>query len=195
MQDVLCSWEQSAVLVVEMKVHLHQRLTSIQHGKYKRDRFYFAVDPFEITNINRLTKQNTEFAGTLTSNIFPPIEQKLVVRPDYSLGFVQEAPAEGYPIYNNRATYHNIVDLSNRGLRGDGILEYVASSSASNDFLFLPDEARGRTYDFTVSSASERRTLMPLCVWAFLKPGKRRLPWQSISLSKFSEGEGTEGPT
>ena len=147
------------ILTSTKESYVYYDKPSIQHGKYKRDRFYFAVDPFEITNINRLTKQNTEFAGTLTSNIFPPIEQKLVVRPDYSLGFVQEAPAEGYPIYNNRATYHNIVDLSNRGLRGDGILEYVASSSASNDFLFLPDEARGRTYDFTVSSAGERTTV------------------------------------
>ncbi len=33
------------------------------------------------------------------------------------------------------------------------------------------------------SSASERRELIPLCVWAFLKPGISKLPAQSMDES------------
>lgn len=118
---------------------------------YKRKKFYFAIDPFVIKDINKLDGLNTQFEGTLTSSIFPPFKQLLVVRPDYSLGFTQTTPPEGYPIYNNRARYFKTIDLSNRGLRGDGVLEYVTSKSVSNNFLFLLDEAIGTTYDFTIA--------------------------------------------
>lgn len=123
----------------------------IQNGAYKRDRFHFKVDPFTFENINHITFNNTSFDGVLTTGIFPDIRQKLVVRDvDNSLGFVQEAPPEGYPVYQGRATFYNKVDLSNRGLLGIGDLRYIKSLSRSDRFLFLPDEANGYTKDFNV---------------------------------------------
>ncbi len=131
----------------------------IQGGKYKRDFFYFAVDPFVFENINDIRFDNTNFAGVLHSDIFPPIRQELKIRQeDYSLGFVQTSPAEGYPVYNGRATFFHDVDLSNKGLHGIGDLHYVASRSSSEDFLFLPQEAKGVTYDFNVDKTTEGTT-------------------------------------
>lgn len=130
---------------------------NIQDGKYKRDRFYFAVDPFEFENINDIRFHNTKFTGRFISNIFPEFEETLVIRKhDNSLGFVRDTPTEGYPIYDGKATFINTIDLSNRGLHGSGDLIYLASTSKSKDFLFLPDETTGLTYDFDIEF-----TMMP----------------------------------
>jgi hypothetical protein len=106
-------------------------------------------------SINRLTFRNIAFKGELQSGIFPIIPETLVVRDDYSLGFRRQAPPEGYPIYNGKATYKNWIDLSNRGLRGSGALEYMTSVSESDDFVFLPKETTGIAQNFTVKSQEQ----------------------------------------
>ncbi|MCF0189893.1 MAG: hypothetical protein HUJ96_01395 [Marinilabiliaceae bacterium] len=126
---------------------------SIQGGRYKKDTFYFTVDPFEFTDINNINYSNTSFEGELTSGIFPVIRHPLVIREDNSLGFVQKSPEEGYPIYNGAATYYNDVDLSWQGLLGNGDLEYLTSRSSSPRFTFLPDIAHGKTVNFIVNKS------------------------------------------
>lgn len=127
----------------------------IHDGQYKRDVFYFAVDPFVYEDINDIRPDNTNFAGVLHSGIFPPIRHDLTIRKhDLSLGFETETPPEGYPAYGGRATFYNKVDLSNRGLHGTGDLAYVTSRSSSQDFLFLPQETTGTTYDFTITKTT-----------------------------------------
>lgn len=122
----------------------------IQGGAYKRDNFYFTVDPFEMDSLSNLTRGNTVFAGLFQSGIFPDFRQKLVVRPDFSLGFVQQSPSEGYPIYAGGARFTNHIDLSNKGLKGNGVLKYQTSTSRSEEFVFLPDETKGVANQFTV---------------------------------------------
>ena len=132
----------------------------IQGGRYKRDLFYYAIDPFVFEGINDLTFDNTEFVGELKSNIFPPIRQNLVVRKkDNSLGFETNTPQEGYPMYEGKAHYYNNIDLSNSGLHGNGDLVYLQSRSSSDDFLFLPDETNGYTTDFTISETTSGVTV------------------------------------
>ncbi len=134
----------------------------IQNGQYKRDKFYFTVDPFTFNGINDIRYTNTQFDGVLTSNIFPDIRHELVIRPeDNSLGFEVLSPKEGYPIYDNRATFYAEVDLSNAGLRGNGDLEYIKSLSSSTDFTFLPDLTIGETYNFTVTESASGMTTYP----------------------------------
>ena len=122
----------------------------IQGGAYKRDHFYFTVDPFEMDSISNLDRKNTVFAGLFQSGIFPDFRQKLVVRDDFSLGFQQQSPPAGYPIYAGKANFASKIDLSNKGLKGNGVLKYQASTAHSEEFVFLPNETKGVANEFTV---------------------------------------------
>jgi hypothetical protein len=112
----------------------------IQKGVYKRDSFYFKLIPFTIDSLDNFTNEALAFKGTLSSGgIFPDFEETLGLQEDYSLGFKRETPAGGFPMYGNKGTYTSTIKLSNRGLRGDGTLEYVTSTTRSKDFIFFPD--------------------------------------------------------
>ncbi len=146
---------QYPILTSTKESYVYYDSKSIQNGQYVRDKFYFKVEPFTFENINDINPQKTDFHGVLTSaGIFPEIKQTLVIRDDYSLGFVQDTPSEGYPMYGGRATFYDKIDLSNRGLRGDGKLIYLTSSAASENFIFLPTYTRGLTYDFVVKKTT-----------------------------------------
>ncbi len=107
---------------------------------YNRDRFAYHLDPFVIDSLDNFSTDNLQFDGYLVSDsIFPDIRQPLKVQPDYSLGFVNQIPQEGYPAYGGKGRYHEEVNLSNHGLRGSGQLKYLTSNSISDDFLFYPD--------------------------------------------------------
>lgn len=106
-------------------------------------------------SINTLKMDNFNFAGSFESNIFPIFRENLTIRPDFSLGFKRQTPTEGYPVYGGKAQFTNTIDLSNKGLKGDGILAYVTSTSYSDDFTFLPDKVTGQAQHFTVEKQTE----------------------------------------
>lgn len=113
---------------------------SIQKGVYTRDRFYFHIDPFVIDSLDNITTEGISFAGNFESaDIFPNFIENLKVQPDYSLGFVRLTPDDGFKVYKGKGMYDSIIDLSNRGLRGNGTLKYLTSTSKSNNFIFYPD--------------------------------------------------------
>ena len=114
--------------------------SSIQGGSYKRNDFYFQVKPFTIDSLDNFTNASLRFDGTLQSaGIFPDFEETLTLQADHSLGFIRKTPPEGYPMYGNKGKFTNEIQLSHNGLKGDGKLEYVASTTLSNEFIFLPD--------------------------------------------------------
>lgn len=114
--------------------------SGIQKGVYKRDKFYFKLTPFTIDSLDNFTNEALAFNGTLSSGgIFPDFEETLRLQEDYSLGFKRETPAGGFPMYGDKGTYTSTIKLSNRGLRGDGTLDYVTSVTKSKDFIFFPD--------------------------------------------------------
>ncbi|MCT4591472.1 MAG: hypothetical protein N4A71_26865 [Carboxylicivirga sp.] len=127
----------------------------IQGGAYHKDQMYFTLDPFEMDSINTLKRANFNFSGEFESNIFPTFRENLTIRPDYSLGFKRETPADGYPIYGGKATFTSTIDLSNKGLKGNGELNYLTSTSFSEDYTFLPEMVKGQVYDFTVGEQGE----------------------------------------
>jgi hypothetical protein len=122
-----------------------------QEGAYERDLFYFLLDPFEIDSVNQLNRDNITFSGIFHSGIFPDMEEQLVVRPDFSLGFVKKSPDTGYPIYNNHGTFTNDIDLSNAGLKGNGTLAWLTTTADSEDFTFLPQNTTGLAHRFNVN--------------------------------------------
>ncbi|HKL71429.1 MAG TPA: hypothetical protein VJ855_02140 [Marinilabiliaceae bacterium] len=123
---------------------------STQGGAYDRESFYFTLDPFEIDSVSYLTRSNISFNGNLESNIFPIINETLLVQSDYSLGFTRMSPQEGYPVYDNKAQFSKEINLSNKGLKGNGTLNYLTSTSESKDFTFLPKRTIGNAYAFKV---------------------------------------------
>ncbi|MCB0395808.1 MAG: hypothetical protein KDD36_04090 [Flavobacteriales bacterium] len=123
---------------------------SIQHGVYTKDRFYFHLEPFAVDSLSTFDPEGLELKGRFVSaGIFPEFEEQLTVQPDYSLGFVRNTPTPGFPAYGGKGQYYNVIDLSHKGLRGDGKLEYVTSTSISKEFIFLPDSMNtiAQTFD------------------------------------------------
>jgi hypothetical protein len=113
---------------------------SIQKGVYKKDNFYFHLEPFSVDSLDNFTAAGLAFKGNLSSaNIFPDFKETLVLMPDYSLGFTKETPKEGLPVYKGKATFISKIRLSHEGLKGEGTLDYLTSTSKSKDFIFLPD--------------------------------------------------------
>lgn len=128
----------------------YQRKT-IQSGKYKRENFYFELDPFEFDSLDNFGNDKLKFKGTFTSaDIFPEFREELTLQEDYSLGFIRETPKEGFDVYRGKGKFHNTIKLSHQGLRGDGKLKYLTSTTLSENFLFLPEEMQTVASSFTI---------------------------------------------
>lgn len=113
---------------------------SIHNGVYDRGRFYFQLDPFVVDSLNRFSNEGLSFEGTFVSaDIFPDLRENLRLQPDYSLGFQRNTDPEGLPIYQNKGTFINNIDMSNKGLLGKGEIKYLTTTAKSDMFIFYPD--------------------------------------------------------
>lgn len=122
-------------------------------GVYSRDRFYYSLHPFVIKQLTDFQTDSLEFLGSLTSaGIFPEIEEPLKVQRDYSLGFISATPQSGHPTYGGKGTFYQTVDLSYRGLRGQGKLEYLTATAQTDKYLFMPDSMMAQTDTFYVKA-------------------------------------------
>lgn len=114
----------------------------VLNGVYTRDRFYYAVNQFTIKNLDNFVIDSMKFTGALISGgIFPDIPEPLTVQPDFSLGFRHNTA--GLPMYGNKGGYQGVVDLSNRGLRGKGNIDYITSHTQSDSIVFYMDSTNG----------------------------------------------------
>ncbi len=129
--------------------------STIFNGVYKRDSFYFELDPFTIDSLDNFKPEGLRFDGNFSStNIFPPFDDAIYMRPDFSLGFRRSTPEEGFPLYSGKGTYYDIIDLSNRGLKGSGTLEYLTTSTKTDSIIFFPDSTKILAEDFTIAQKS-----------------------------------------
>ncbi len=111
---------------------------------YTKKDFKFVIKPFQLDSLDNFLKQTLFFEGTLISaGIFPDIEEKLVVMPDYSLGFKRQMPEGGLDLYGDRGKFDNTLSLTGQGLQGDGTINYRTSTSVSEAFTFFPDSTSG----------------------------------------------------
>jgi len=130
---------------------------SIQGGKYPRDKVYFHLDPFTIDSLDNFTNAALAFNGEfISADIFPKFRETLKLQPDYSLGFMRSAPPEGYTLYNGKANFKNQINMSNQGLRGDGTIEYVTSTTRSNNFIFYPDSMNAYAQKFDIKEQTTK---------------------------------------
>jgi hypothetical protein len=124
---------------------------SIQQSAYKRENFFFELEPFVFDSLDDFRSERVAFDGTFTSaDIFPVFNEKLTVQEDLSLGFTRNTPPDGFPIYRGKGQYMDTINLSHEGLRGSGTLKYLTSTTKSDDFLFLPEEMQTTATSFVI---------------------------------------------
>ena len=132
--------------------HVYYQRKDIENGVYPEESFYFELAPFVLDSLDNFRKEGLQFAGTFqSSGILPPIEQKLVLQPDYSLGFKFSPGPDGIPVYGGKAKIIGDIQLSNNGLRANGKLEYLISTTTAKDFKLYPDSLNTQSVDFTMT--------------------------------------------
>ncbi len=120
--------------------YVYYNRKAIQEGQYRRETFYYTIEPFTLPQLADIKVDSLQFGGVLTSaGIFPDIREPLKVQRDYYLGFVTQTPTGGLPAYGGKGIYHNELHLDAGGLHGPGHVDYITSHSTSSNFLFLPD--------------------------------------------------------
>ena len=123
----------------------------IQGGVYPRDKFYFRLNPYVIDSLDNFKREGLNFEGTfMSAGIFPPIDYRLKVQPDYSMGFIYNTTETGLPAYEGKGQYFETIDLSNKGLRGRGKLDYLNSTVYSQNFMFYPDSTNAQALQYVV---------------------------------------------
>jgi len=133
------------------KSYVYYERNSIEHGVYKKGEFYFMLDPFKKDSLDEFKTQGLSFDGLFVSDgIFPDLREKLIVMPDYSLGFLKTIDKKGLQAYGGKGTYTDTLTLSNKGLRGGGKLDYLTSTAKSHDFVFYPDSMNAFAYSFGI---------------------------------------------
>lgn len=135
---------------------------SVQRGVYKRDKFYFKIDPYNLDSLDNFSTQGLKLKGQLTSaGIFPDFRDTLSVQPDYSLGFVRPTPPGGFASYGTAGKFTNQVRLSNEGLRGEGTINFLTSTLSSKDMIFFPDSVNGTAQQMEIKEQKGGKTEYP----------------------------------
>jgi hypothetical protein len=132
--------------------YVFYNVNNLQGTVYRPENFYFKLDPFVIDSLDNFSTKGLRFDGEFFSaGIFPPFEDAIYTRPDFSLGFNRKTPPEGFPLYDGKGMYFNEIDLSNQGLQGNGTLEYLTSKSNSDSIIFYPDSTKIQAQEFSMA--------------------------------------------
>ncbi len=124
----------------------------IQGGAYKKDNFYFKNKPFEIDSLDNFTAEGLAFQGEFSSaGIFNDFQETLTLQEDYSLGFKKTTPPGGMDMYGGKGKFTNEIQMSHKGLKGDGELKYLNSVATSNEISFYPDSVNTLANTFTMT--------------------------------------------
>jgi hypothetical protein len=126
----------------------------IQNGCYNHQDFHFEVYPFTMDSLDNFNRRSLVFEGKLQSaGIFPDMEESLMLQEDKSLGFKHNTGADGLPVYGGKGDFTNEIQLSNKGLKGKGKVEYLTSVTWSDDITFYPDSMNAHAHDYTIAEA------------------------------------------
>ncbi len=131
------------------------------NGIYKRDSFYFKLDPFSFNSLDKFSQTDIKFKGNMyTADIFPVFKETLLVREDTSLGFVTRTPPEGYPNYTGKGQFKGSISVSNEGCLGQGTLAYLLANIDSEDLIFMPKQLAGSAERFDLEE--DRKGAIPI---------------------------------
>ncbi len=166
------------------KGYVYYDRKNIHNGAYVRDKFFYTLLPFTIKDMVDFKTDSLKFSGSLTSaGIFPEIKEPLMVQRDYSLGFTYKTGKEGLPTYGGKGKFTSTIDLSYKGLRGIGKLDYLTSTQSSKQFFFMPDSTYGTTDTLVVREEG---------IFPDIRNGKVLTRWfpqeDSMRLQQLSKG-------
>ncbi len=131
-------------------------------GAYKRDSFYFKLDPFSLKRLDKIRTSDLEFDGEMVSaGIFPVFREKLMLQEDTSLGFITSTPAEGFPTYQGKGNFKGEISLSNKGFLGSGTLSYLGAVVNSEDLVFKPRQLTGSAREFNLAETRTAQLEVP----------------------------------
>ena len=135
------------IVTTTKKSYVFYDKSSIHGGVYNRDNFYFQVEPFVMDSLDNYPNSSIGFDGTFVSaGIFPEFEETLTLQEDYSLGFIRNTPTDGFGLYADKGEYNNEIRLDHKGLMGDGVIDFLTSTSTSEAFTFFPDSISGMAH-------------------------------------------------
>ena len=107
---------------------------------YKKEDFYFRIDPFIFENIDHYTESDLNLSGEFfAGKILKPMKQYLTIQENNSLGFQMNIPEEGIELYDGKGRLFDQITMSNEGLIGGGTLKRLTSITKSEEFKFFPD--------------------------------------------------------
>ena len=125
-----------------------------RNGTYKREDFFYEIQPFTIDSLMYINKNTLKFDGELhSSGIFPVLKEPLRLQDDLSLGFSLVSPKEGFEIYQGKGRFISEIELNNKGLTGSGIITYKTTSFESSNILFFPDSLLAVTDTFGIEES------------------------------------------
>ena len=142
---------QSPYPIFESKANSHAYYDHkfTQGGCYKRDSFYFQLDPFTFDSLHTFNPAGIAFDGEMVSaSIFPNFREILRVQADKSLGFSHVAPEGGYGTYKNLGKFNGTLTLNNKGLQGAGNLDFLTSNFKADSIVFRPKNMSAITDKF-----------------------------------------------
>ena len=145
----------------------------------------FEIPPFRLDSLSSDDPHTIGFEGTFKSGgIFPEFKEKLVVMPDYSLGFKHKVPKDGYQLYEGTGKYYSTISLDNKGIRGDGEIRYLSTNLWSKDFVFFKDSVKTEGTK-TVTKEGSHHDAAAGVTFAKMKVNDYRLRWLPKADSMF----------
>lgn len=132
--------------------------SNIYNAVYPSDSFYFQIKPFVAKNLDEFERQEIEFDGTFYSaGILPVFDHYITIMPNNSLGFSKRTPPDGFPLYQGKGTGTMEIFLSSKGLRGAGTVDYLPSTTESQQFLFFPDSMNATAESFNIPEEGQNK--------------------------------------
>ncbi len=154
---------------------------SILGGVYNRSNFYFQINPYTVDSLDNFKSEGLIFDGTFVSaGIFPDLTEQLKLQEDYSLGFKRKTGDAGLPIYQSKGTFINAMQMSHKGLRGNGEIQYITTTAKSEDFVFYPDSVNAFCKHLNVRAETKGTVEYPDVEAADVK-----LHWEPYNPNKF----------
>jgi len=173
------------------KSYVYWAKPNVRGGVYTKDKLHFDIDPFVLDSLEDFDEKSLSFEGEFfSSEILPPIKQKLSVMEDYTLGFKQVAPPDtGYGLYDGKGRLSSgEVQLDGSGLTTNGTMEFMQTTARSDSFQMFFDSVKAITNDFELPRHTEDGAKYP-----DIKAGTIAYKWltkkDQIELQTVENGE------
>ena len=124
-----------------------------QKGQFQRDSFFFELDQFSFSDMNKISAGELKFKGRLfSSEIFPTIEAVLEVQPDGQILGFQKKIESSVPLYSGKGKYQGAISLNKKGLTGNGKVSFQTATFESDSINFLPKKLTSFAHHFELKN-------------------------------------------